>query len=727
MSEEELDGNVLRRRYGLKLCYYCNRILLRMESGLVASSKDLSYHPTQSSLQSALKSGCQFCIILADFNAANVNLFPSLYGEIPPICLYFSYRGPCIRFAGSSSPEIRAVPDNYLVYPGRETVSKASAYVKLSQDPHYTPGDATDSRAAWELCRFWIDDCINNHQRCKSLCAGAWWPTRLLYIGDQMNRDGDLRRLNIKLCLTVDGQPQGSYMTLSHCWGDPKKMLKLTNGNLQHLKDVGIPYADLPKTFQDFVRLCRFLHNDYVWIDSLCIIQDSIEDWTHESGTMADVYRYSKCNIAATSSQNPTEGCFFSRDPNLIAPLAFTMRTSKAGYNLPEKHRLVQTDTWQRNVELGPLNQRAWVVQERLLTPRQIHCSRQQLLWECRENFACETFPLAFDFGKEFDAVPTAVSLAGLIPTLSEMNRLKLSEIGESWFPEYHVSEASYDYVSVSSIPLELDKALIYLSRATPEVKFTHMRHNIYQHWINIIDKYSRCALSCRTDKLTAIAGIASRIQDVLRDVDDYVAGLWKSQLLWQLLWHRERPREKKAGFDLSRHLEPSYDIAPSWSWASFDGPVRFKSVDIRWKFKYIILMDILYVHDEHSITKRDVTSGLKESPLRLKGYLYEVTIRDSTIIEFQGYVNVDGKPTVQTCSHFCTLYMDYDSWKDTHLIPVLFDDHLCDPFWFLVIVPCPGRPGFYRRVGVLLGGSLFASELLGRPISYEQMTITLI
>ncbi|OTA99473.1 hypothetical protein M426DRAFT_49407, partial [Hypoxylon sp. CI-4A] len=316
------------------------------------------------------------------------------------------------------------------------------------------------------------------------------------------------------LHLRLNNGFKGSYMTLSHCWGVSGEILKLTMDTYEDRLKNGFSYAELPKTFQDAIRLSRFLHIDYIWIDSLCIIQGSKEDWMRESITMADVYRHSKCNIAATASSGPMEGCFYSRDPILISSLEISFRRNDdESSSSPEKFLFLDNSIWNRNVEQAPLNQRAWVMQERILSPRQIHCGREQLSWECYQATACETFPFSLDFGED---------------------------------------------LSMESQPLTVNG-----TRATLEERIKHLKFKIYQDWMNIVTQYSSCALSYRSDKLVAIFGIASRIQDALKDLDEYVVGLWRSQLPWQLLWEVKW----KKGHS-SDDMAPSYDIGPSWSWA---------------------------------------------------------------------------------------------------------------------------------------------------------------
>ena len=79
-----------------------------------------------------------------------------------------------------------------------------------------------------------------------------------------------------------------------------------------------IPTEALPRTFKDAIQLTRNLGVSYLWIDSLCIIQDSMEDWRRESRLMDKVYRYSACNIMAEAAINCDGGLFFGRDPQRL-------------------------------------------------------------------------------------------------------------------------------------------------------------------------------------------------------------------------------------------------------------------------------------------------------------------------------------------------------------------------------------------------------------------------
>jgi hypothetical protein len=144
----------------------------------------------------------------------------------------------------------------------------------------------------------WVRDCCTNHERCRDRLRTAL-PTRVL--------DVSLHKDSVLLC-DSKGIRMGSYVALSHVWGD-EMPLRTTTSNLDYFKD-GIPLSTLPQTFRDAVFMTRLLECRYLWIDSLCIIQDSREDWAKEAARMADVYGNAYVTVAAVNSANSKGGLF---------------------------------------------------------------------------------------------------------------------------------------------------------------------------------------------------------------------------------------------------------------------------------------------------------------------------------------------------------------------------------------------------------------------------------
>jgi hypothetical protein len=96
------------------------------------------------------------------------------------------------------------------------------------------------------------------------------------------------------------GLAVGRYLTLSHRWGHGCEKFSTTQDNVDQRK-VGLDISELPKGIQDAIQVARNLEVQFIWIDSLCIVQDDDSDWARESVCMEDIYASSYCTIAVTS------------------------------------------------------------------------------------------------------------------------------------------------------------------------------------------------------------------------------------------------------------------------------------------------------------------------------------------------------------------------------------------------------------------------------------------
>nr|XP_036580365.1 eukaryotic translation initiation factor eif1a-like protein [Colletotrichum truncatum]KAF6788277.1 eukaryotic translation initiation factor eif1a-like protein [Colletotrichum truncatum] len=138
-----------------------------------------------------------------------------------------------------------------------------------------------------------------------------WLPTRLVDVG--LSGDAEW-----KLCITSEDlasqPPAPRYMTLSYRWGVGQQLL-LLGSTLNTFRRGGSLISELPKTFQDLVAVARRFGVRYLWIDCLCIIQDSTDDWEAEAPMMRQVYANSACNVAASASNDPDGGLFRAREP----------------------------------------------------------------------------------------------------------------------------------------------------------------------------------------------------------------------------------------------------------------------------------------------------------------------------------------------------------------------------------------------------------------------------
>ncbi|KAF2683898.1 HET-domain-containing protein [Lentithecium fluviatile CBS 122367] len=291
-----------------------------------------------------------------------------------------------------------------------------------------------------------------------------------------------------------------------------------------------IPFHDLSKTFKDAVVATRRLGLQYLWIDSLCIIQDSEDDWRREAASMASVYNNAVVTIAATAAKESSQGLFMPHQKvsgeRVEVPYNCKERRGK-GKDLGAAkmilcHRSTAYDGPDKYIERSPLNQRGWVFQERLLSKRTLHFAENQIFWECNSLFASEDGTIRDEH-----------------PELRLKQEFQTKKI-RPW------SSAAEEGDRSSEIEL----------------------------WCRIVEEYTQRSLTVDSDRLPALAGITMAMleklgfepsnDDVIRE--NFAAGLWKSALHVGILW-------QACDGQLRR---PSEYRAPSWSWAALEGPVRY-------------------------------------------------------------------------------------------------------------------------------------------------------
>lgn len=132
-------------------------------------------------------------------------------------------------------------------------------------------------------------------------------PSRLVYVANDNN--------HVRLCLTKDIATKGSkveYTTLTHCWGKTPMPVLTTQQNVSQMLS-SIPSESLTKTFRDAILITRRLGYQYLWIDSLCIVQGDDKDWAHESAIMGSIYAGCVLSIVAAAGEDGSLGCLFSR------------------------------------------------------------------------------------------------------------------------------------------------------------------------------------------------------------------------------------------------------------------------------------------------------------------------------------------------------------------------------------------------------------------------------
>jgi hypothetical protein len=226
----------------------------------------------------------------------------------------------------------------------------------------------------FKLLREWLRVCDKDHDCSPE--SNTPLPTRVLDVGNQQNPE------LLRLYFTKGAR--GKYIALSHCWGKLKENEKFCTyrHNITALRQ-GIDFNKLPKNFQDAITVTRGLGERFLWIDSLCIIQEDKDDWDKESKRMEMVFGSAYCTIAASSAKSSLQGFL---NPRLPKQCASVPNASNASLYFCEN-----IDNFHRDVEEGELSKRGWVFQERALSRRTIHFTKEQTYWECGDGVRCES------------------------------------------------------------------------------------------------------------------------------------------------------------------------------------------------------------------------------------------------------------------------------------------------------------------------------------------------
>lgn len=236
-------------------------------------------------IKAAASTGCPICTVLVtDLSIKSLH----------PI---FQERLPATLQRAALDPD-RAVA----VYVGMDDVSHTSfSRVPLSW-AHLSLAQLDKPNDDLTIMKSWVTNCIKNHPKCRNN-AQSFIPTRLLDVNAFADTDDiQLVSLDLKHCPV-------RYVALSHCWGTSMQLPITTSMCTLTDRMKRINYSDLSCTFQDAVRLTRQLDQRYLWIDSLCIIQDYKDDWLNEAASMAAVYSNSIFTIFALSSSTSAGGC----------------------------------------------------------------------------------------------------------------------------------------------------------------------------------------------------------------------------------------------------------------------------------------------------------------------------------------------------------------------------------------------------------------------------------
>lgn len=541
--------------------------------------------------------------------------------------------------------------------------------------------ETTDNEATWGVIQGWLSECSSTHDDCNYNPHSREKPTRLIDV--ELLRNIEPEGDRVLLVESKAGLPTEKYATLSHCWGGEVPALLKSSETCERLSS-GWTVKELPKTFREAVITTRKLGIRFLWIDSLCIQQDCDEDWKKESQTMDTVYSNSYLNIAATGARNSSVGLFLERKPKLIQPFEADIRQHGGigGEDTFSPYLFFRHDLWRTYVNESPLGRRGWVTQERELSPRQIHFTEAGVFWECR----C----------------------------------LRDTEFPFEW-PQWSENGIhSRKYKSFIQRIDAFEKMDFSISESDRSTKLVH----VYNEWDNTIESYSPLKFTRETDRPIAIAGLAKRMQSVVKDT--YLAGLWKSRLLYQLLWEIDRERLKPSSHPGRTPQLP----VPTWTWLSTRSPIRmFDSPHLHSPWQPRDVRPVAEaVSDESSNVEMDPTGELTGGYIRLRArhWLASRKVEEAFQRGFSIILRIFGAPDHETALGWLDAIPDPQITTQQFIaLPIMVDPS--DPCVAigLLLRQIHGEHEKYQRAGVFRMFRFISPQQINKPWADEFLRMT--
>ncbi|KAI0753830.1 HET-domain-containing protein [Fomes fomentarius] len=476
-----------------------------------SSTTGFSYATTWSQVQHAAQSGCRWCTLVS--STRNNSYFP-IRGETLEVAIHFSL--PSEEDATIAPITPQGVQRLHLELNGRAH----SAYYYVSAAPDDPAAAVITSRtrilklyspSTRLMASNCISDCIREHEHCPSPYPGVL-PTRVIDCGDP-----------IRPKLHLSHSEPAPYVALSYVWGESQSYITTTT-NLETYLD-GIDPGLLPQTIKDAIGITHAHGVRYLWIDSLCILQDSDEDKAREIAQMRAIYENAYFTIIAASARAVSHGFLQDRSPHSPYPSPPDIVLPFPSCPNGGIGTMVLSDpNWVKyDGASEPIDQRAWCLQERFLSPRALVYASHTLQYQCRTS---------------------TVNMGNAVCDPSVRKQL----------PHFLFRTDSNSSASYKLSPRDQKKLL--------------------SSWISMVEQYTRRALSNPDDKLIAFAAIPELFSRCPGwEGKRYLAGLWEGTLAQDLLWRKAREMLSP---------RPNGYRAPSWSWAAVDGLIVARQMDDR-------------------------------------------------------------------------------------------------------------------------------------------------
>ncbi|KAF7619959.1 hypothetical protein AFLA_001577 [Aspergillus flavus NRRL3357] len=266
-------------------------------------SNAFCFHPSLVSLEKSARGGCPFCLFFWKRLGINIISIP----QPSKVRLFYGRRS-----TDDVAKMLSQIDEPYpkdIERPRSERADFQACVEPFDGKVKALPGN-TQSAETYQQIVTWLQQCIKDHHACTVGSNGRFLPTRLIDLTDW----GRGKVVKLVESNSIHRDQSIPYIALSHRWdGQITAAASTTSDNfIPRLKELTLD--TLPRNFVHAMEVTHQLKINYLWVDSLCILQDSKEDWNREAALMSDVYQNSYCTISAQAGQTSLEGLFRSGD-----------------------------------------------------------------------------------------------------------------------------------------------------------------------------------------------------------------------------------------------------------------------------------------------------------------------------------------------------------------------------------------------------------------------------
>lgn len=395
---------------------------------------------------------------------------------------------------------------------------------------------ATQSEVSYELLRKWKQQCEKSHLECGTVRPKS-----------------EAQDMNIQVVdlekYSISELPQGqSFIALSYVWGKADSLTALSTNIADLRQPEGLRQFMhlIPRTIQDCFTLAQHLGERYVWIDSLCIVQDDPITRDSQIANMHFIYGLATLTVVAADGTHANAGLPGVGDKSRY--LHYHNRRGPDSVCLPVRRALTFVAPVDRletapstkpepvachSLKETPWSKRAWTFQEQFLSSRFLVFTEQQVFWHCKECIWCEPI-----WGRKPDSSGFHID-----PRYTGLDTLR--------------GDRRYAWAQGIDRSLEVKR----------DGRIIVVRSEAFSLYTSCVTLFTPRDIGFDNDILNAFQGIASELGNVLLK-SEFLYGLPSRLFDLALLW-----RPAAAG-QLIRRRAGSF---PSWSWAGWLGPIQYE------------------------------------------------------------------------------------------------------------------------------------------------------